>query len=71
MPKMPSFTFLAKDLFIVPVIEHYWELLINEGQLAQADEVEKAIDEIKEWQYNNQDKLKFPDHKHVPVGELK
>jgi len=64
---MPRFTFLAKDNYMTDALDAYFDSLTRAGLLEQAEEVRKAIQEIVDWQANNEDRMKDPDHVHVPV----
>jgi hypothetical protein len=66
---MPRFTFLAKDFFITDALDAYFDSLRRAGLVEQAEEVRKAIQEIVDWQAANEDKVKNPDHIHVPVSK--
>jgi hypothetical protein len=69
---MPVFTIKGKDQLAVAAIEHYRYLCDINNLTEQAAEVEKAIIEIEHWQFRNPDRVKRPDHRHVPVaGEAK
>ncbi len=63
-PTEPTFTVKAKDALAVPTLRAYKRECLEHGLGGQADEVEKAIGEIVQWQKNHE--VKFPDHKHTP-----
>lgn len=63
-PAEPTFVIKAKDALAVPVIRNYYRECMEHGLTAQADEVNKALSEIVQWQKNHD--VKFPDHKHRP-----
>lgn len=62
---MPVFTIKAKDLLAVEAIEAYAELCRENGLHWQAEEVDKAINEIRAWQRRHAGEMKLPDHQHV------
>lgn len=64
---MPIFSIKAQDLLALVAIYAYERACHREGLVDQAKQVALAYEEIEEWQARNPDKLKFPDHKHVPV----
>lgn len=64
---MPVFVIKARDRLAIPAIRHYRNLCLRFELNEQAGQVSLAIQEIAEWQYRNGDKVKRPDHKHVPV----
>lgn len=66
---MPVFTIKAQDQLAVVAVEHYRHLCEINGLTDQAAEVEKAIDEIEQWQHRHTDRVKRPDHQHMPVGK--
>jgi len=66
---MPKFTILAQDMLAVEAVEAYAGLCREHGLHWQAEQVDKAIAEIRQWQWRNRDRLKAPDHAHVPAGE--
>jgi hypothetical protein len=63
---MPVFAIKAKDMLAVPAIQAYENLCREYGLSEQADEVEKAKQEMLGWQLDNRDTLQWPDHPHVP-----
>lgn len=63
-PQEPVFTIKAKDALAVPTLRAYRDECTQHGLGSQADEVQKAIDEMVHWQKNHQ--VKFPDHQHIP-----
>ncbi|HEX8108515.1 MAG TPA: hypothetical protein VF516_12365 [Kofleriaceae bacterium] len=65
---MPEFPLLAKDELAVDVIKYYRMCCESAGYLNQAAEVEKAIAEFNGWRERHPDKVKRPDHEHVPAG---
>jgi hypothetical protein len=70
MPKkMPVFVLKAQDELAIPTILFYMRSLEKFGLMDQSAEVSKALDEFKEWEQENPDKMKMPDHKHVPASE--
>ena len=67
---MPVFTIKAKDKLALDTIARYRDLCLRAGLLAQAAEVEEAYEEFMVWQASNPERVKLPDHKHVPAGDL-
>lgn len=65
---MPVFTILAKDALAVDAVKAYWDLCKARGLDWQAGQVEQALGEIIEWRRRNPQRIKLPDHKHVPVA---
>jgi len=65
---MPVFVIKAKDALAPEAVAAYLALCRGYGLGDQAVEVEKALTEIEGWQARNEDLLKLPDHKHIPVG---
>lgn len=65
---MPVFVLKGKDRLALDTIHHYKWLCREAGLLDQADEVEKAVDEMVAWRVRNFDRVQFPDHPHVPVA---
>lgn len=64
---MPVFTIKGKDVLAGPAVRAYRELCAAYGLHDQAVEVDKAHAEIVEWQARNLDRVKMPDHPHVPA----
>lgn len=65
---MPVFPIKAKDALAIEAVQAYRELCVKYGLYGQAQQVQLAINEITDWQGANEDRMKLPDHKHVPVG---
>ncbi len=65
---MPVFTIKAKDKLAIRAVEAYRRLCLELGLNAQADEVDKALDEIVAWREAHPDQVKLPDHPHVPAS---
>ena len=66
---LPVFVIKAKDALAVLALRGYQRECQEHGLANQAVEVEKAIGEIHEWQRDNIDLIKLPDHAHVPRRE--
>jgi hypothetical protein len=66
---MPVFTIKGQDRLALETIEAYWVLCKRLGLHQQADEVSKALDEMRAWQNRNPGRMKLPDHEHRPAGE--
>lgn len=64
---MPVFTIKAKDRLALGPIRVYRDLCRAAGLNAQAEQVNKAINEFIEWREQNPDAIKNPDHVHVPA----
>ena len=67
-PDMPIFVIKAKDALSVPALKHYKEKCEDHGLTEQARQVDYAIYEFRQWQDENIDDTKLPDHRHVPVN---
>lgn len=63
---MPVFVIQGKDRLAPQTIAQYARSCEAAGLTEQAREVRKALLEITEWQHRNHDRVKYPDHKHVP-----
>jgi hypothetical protein len=66
---MPVFVIKGKDKFALRLLITHRDLCIANGLIKQSLEDQKAIDELVDWQDENPELMKFPDHKHIPVGE--
>ena len=67
---MPVFTIQAKDRLAVAALVAY-QALCDEWRLPrQAEEVEKAIDEMVAWRQRNPQQVKMPDRTHVPAMSI-
>jgi len=64
---MPSFKILGKDRLAPPAIAHYRGLCAAAGLVDQAREVQKALEEIQDWQNAHPTAVKPPDHQHKPL----
>jgi hypothetical protein len=64
---MPTFTFKAQDKYAAGAILYYMRRLDEDMLYAQTREVNRALTEFEGWQERNPDKMKAPDHFHVPV----
>jgi len=67
---MPVFTIKAQDRLALHALIAYREACFDAGIRSQALEVIKAIAEIASWQDRNLDKMKLPDHNHVPARKV-
>jgi hypothetical protein len=65
---MPVFVIKGKDRLAIDAIVAYGELCLTAGLYDQAYQVGEAVKEIRDWQDRNPDKVKTPDHEHVPVN---
>lgn len=63
---VPQFVIKATDAFAVETIRDYLRQCWRENLFAQSNEVTKALAEIIAWQQANPDRVRLPDHKHVP-----
>jgi DNA polymerase III epsilon subunit-like protein len=63
---MPTFTILAKDAIAPETLAAYRDLCSRFGLIDQAREVQKALEEIADWQKANPTEVKMPDHQHQP-----
>ena len=67
---MPVFTIQAKDRLAVAALIAY-QVLCDEWHLPQqVAEVEKAIEEMVAWRKRNPQRVKIPDHTHVPATSI-
>ena len=64
---MPEFPLKAKDMLAIETITFYRAACLAYGLDEQAAQVELAVAEFREWQARNPDRMKLPDHEHVPV----
>jgi hypothetical protein len=63
----PIFVLRGQDKFATGGIKGYQIGLDTWNQTKQADEVQKAMDEMIAWQARHADRIKNPDHQHVPT----
>jgi hypothetical protein len=63
----PIFVLRGQDKFATGGIKGYQIGLEMWNQTKQADEVQKAMDEMIAWQARHADRIKNPDHQHVPA----
>lgn len=66
---MPVFVLKAKDKLTSRALVGYIEACDDVGLGEQTRQVLRAADEFTAWQERNPDRVKLPDHKHVPVGD--
>lgn len=67
----PIFVLRGQDMFAECGIVGYQTELLSHRVLEQADQVSLALEEMQQWQESNANRLKVPDHRHVPVsGEV-
>lgn len=64
---MPVFVLKAKDRLAVDTIEQYARYCYEEGLHHQRDQVSRALAEIVAWRSRHRDRVKLPDHDHVPA----
>lgn len=59
----PVFVIRAKDFFAVQVINFYLELIEKFGpsNLSFQESVWEVLNDIREWQSNNMDQVRYPD----------
>ena len=67
--EMPVFILKGKDKLALSTINYYLNKCISARLTEQAKEVAKAYMEMRNWQDDNPEEMKLPDHKHIPVGE--
>jgi len=65
---MPVFTIQAKHRLAVRAVRAYRDFCLDAGLTAQAAQVQRAIDEMREWRHQNKELIKDPDHEHVPAS---
>lgn len=63
---VPVFVLKGTDILAAAAISYYTELCRSNGAVDQANEVEKALLEMREWQKANLSRVKTPVHRHVP-----
>jgi hypothetical protein len=63
----PVFVFRAQDALVMSGITAYYSKCLIAGLKEHAAEVNKAMQEIREWQRRHPDRVKLPDHKHQPA----
>ncbi len=63
----PVFIIRGKDKIAVTIIREYMKECARLGLMAQADEVEKAMQEMMGWQTSNRDSLVWPAHVHRSI----
>lgn len=68
---MPVFVIKAQDALAAPVISYYASLCESRGLRDQEIEVLDALEEVVVWQRANPERVKLPDHKHVPRRSLR
>jgi hypothetical protein len=66
---MPVFVIKARDALAIPTLCAYQRECVDHGLVEQADEVAKAITEVRNWQRANIDLTKLPDHLHRTAGQ--
>jgi hypothetical protein len=64
----PVFTIRGQDRFAVRAVGAYYDLCCEAGLMAQAGEVHRALEELRAWQDRHPERIKMPDHAHVPAG---
>jgi len=68
MTDMPVFAIKAQDVLAPRVIDMYAALCVSHGLEWQAGQARLAACEVRQWQADNPDRVKIPDHAHVPTG---
>jgi hypothetical protein len=64
---MPVFVFQAKDALAMAAIASYYSACLMAGLKDHAAEVNKAMQDFREWQRRNPEAMKMPDKEHVPL----
>lgn len=64
----PIFVLRGQDMFATSGVIAYEQELRDHHQYGQAEEVQKALGEMFTWQDEHTDRLKNPDHEHVPAS---
>lgn len=67
----PRFVIRGQDALALVAIERYRVECEVRGLFGQRDQVQRAKQEIAGWQRRNPDRVKLPDHVHVPVSEVR
>lgn len=62
---MPVFVFQAKDALSMAGLTAYYSKCLIAGLRDHAAEVNKAMQDFREWQRRNPDRMKLPDKQHV------
>lgn len=65
---MPVFVIKAKDALALKGVLAYLSLCEAEGMVEQTRQVQLALDEMEQWQFDHADQIHLPDHTHVPAG---
>jgi hypothetical protein len=65
---MPVFVIKGTDRIAPAAVEAYHDLCIELGLSDQAGQVWHAAEEIRRWQARHPDRIKKPDHPHVPAA---
>ncbi len=65
---MPWFVIKAQDALAIAAITAYRDLCLNAGLTAQAAEVDKAIAEFEQWQQRPGNRVRLPEHRHLPAS---
>ena len=66
---MPVFTIKAQDALAGHALMAYLVACNEFGLTEQAEQVQLAIQEFIDWQRRNQNRIKYPDHTHIPATE--
>jgi len=66
-PTEPRFVIRAQDTLAVRAVRAYLGLCLELGLDEQAAQVQAALDEIEAWRAANPDRVRLPDHTHVPA----
>lgn len=65
---MPVFVLKAQDMLAMTAIDEYHNACLKAELHDHAEQVEMALVEFQDWQAANPERMKMPDHKHVPHG---
>lgn len=65
----PRFTLRAQDALTPQTIAQYIRLCNSLGLAEQEAEAVKALNEITMWQSVHPERVKLPDHAHVPTSQ--
>lgn len=65
---MPVFVIKGQDRIAPGAVEAYHDLCVERGLAGQAAQVWQAAEEIRRWQARHPDRVKMPNHPHVPAA---
>jgi hypothetical protein len=63
---MPVFTIKAQDKLAIRAVEAYRRLCVDAGLDEQVLQVDLAIGEMLHWRGANPDRVRLPEHRHIP-----